>query len=85
VDENPSGRAWQEALILASMCTNRASRRRRALTSDRSGQPEYCRRGPRVRRGPQPQYRADDFFKAFDFSSDAAALFRKGAERIGIG
>jgi hypothetical protein len=32
----------------------------------------------------QPHYRLDDFLKAFHFSSDAAALFRKGARRIGI-
>jgi DNA-binding SARP family transcriptional activator/TolB-like protein len=33
----------------------------------------------------QPHYRVDDFLKAFHFASDAAALFRKGAKRIGIG
>jgi hypothetical protein len=33
----------------------------------------------------QPRYRVDDFLKAFHFTSDAAALFRKAAKRIGIG
>jgi DNA-binding SARP family transcriptional activator len=33
----------------------------------------------------QPQYRVDDFLSAFHFTSEAAALFRKGAKRIGIG
>jgi DNA-binding SARP family transcriptional activator/TolB-like protein len=33
----------------------------------------------------QPHYRVDDFLGAFHFSADAAALFRKGAKRIGIG
>jgi DNA-binding SARP family transcriptional activator/TolB-like protein len=33
----------------------------------------------------QPQYRVDDFLNAFHFTSEAAALFRKGARRIGIG
>jgi DNA-binding SARP family transcriptional activator len=32
-----------------------------------------------------PQYRVDDFLAAFRFSPDAAALFRKGAKRSGIG
>jgi TolB-like protein/Flp pilus assembly protein TadD len=33
----------------------------------------------------QPQYRVDDFLRAFHFTSEAAALFHKGAKRIGIG
>jgi hypothetical protein len=33
----------------------------------------------------QPQYRVDDFLRAFHFTPDAATLFRKGARRIGIG
>ena len=31
-----------------------------------------------------PNYRLDDFLSAFQFSPDAASLFRQGAERIGI-
>ena len=30
-----------------------------------------------------PRYRLDDFFTAFHFASDGAALFREGARRIG--
>jgi hypothetical protein len=33
----------------------------------------------------QPQYGVEDFLAAFQFSPDAAALFRQGAKRIGIG
>ena len=32
-----------------------------------------------------PQYRVDDFLAAFRFSADGAALFRTGAQRIGLG
>ena len=32
-----------------------------------------------------PHYRVDDFLAAFRFGADGAALFRKGAKRIGIG
>jgi hypothetical protein len=30
-----------------------------------------------------PRYRVDDFLAAFHFEAEAAALFRKGAKRIG--
>jgi DNA-binding SARP family transcriptional activator/Tfp pilus assembly protein PilF len=32
-----------------------------------------------------PRYAADDFLRAFQFEPDGAALFRKGAQRIGMG
>lgn len=32
-----------------------------------------------------PQYRIDDFFAAFHFPQDSAAVFREGAKRIGMG
>jgi hypothetical protein len=32
-----------------------------------------------------PGYRVDDFFAAFRFAPEAAARFREGAKRIGIG
>ena len=31
-----------------------------------------------------PHYRVDDFLAAFHFEAEGAALFRKGAKRIGI-
>jgi thioredoxin-like negative regulator of GroEL len=32
-----------------------------------------------------PDYRVDDLLATFRFAPDAAALFRKGAKRLGIG
>ena len=44
------------------------------------------RRAPLVAsiRKTLPHYRVDDFLAAFRFEPDGAALFRKGAKRIGI-
>ena len=39
---------------------------------------------PRHIRATLPRYRVDDFLAAFRFDPDGAALFRKGAKRIGM-
>ena len=55
-----------------------------ALCHVLAGRVEEARAYAAAIRGAQPRFGVEDYLHAFQFSADAAALFRQAAQRIGL-